>query len=50
MICGGGFNAETTPESYTKARERARLFILFLPEGDQRKILGGTAARLFGFS
>ena len=50
MIYGGGFNADTTPKSYKQAREHARSFIAYLPEADQRKILGGNAARLFGWS
>jgi predicted TIM-barrel fold metal-dependent hydrolase len=47
MIYGGGFNAQTTPESYRAERERARSYIAHLPEADQAKILGGTAVRLF---
>lgn len=49
MIYGGGFNADATPESYRAAFERARSFIDHLSAGDQAKILGGTAARLFDF-
>lgn len=49
MIYGGGFNAEATPQSYKQARERARSYIAFLPEEDQRKILGGNAAQLLEF-
>ena len=49
MIYGGGFNATATGESYRAARERARSFIAYLPAADQRKILGGTAAKLYGF-
>jgi predicted TIM-barrel fold metal-dependent hydrolase len=49
MIYGGGFGPEATPESYRAARERSRSYIAYLPEGDQAKVLGGTAAKLFRF-
>lgn len=49
MLYGGGFSAQATPESYRAARERARSFIAHLPAEDQARVLGGTAARLFGF-
>jgi predicted TIM-barrel fold metal-dependent hydrolase len=49
MIYGGGFSAEATPESYRKYRERAASYITFLSKEDQAKILGGTAAKLYGF-
>lgn len=50
MIYGGGFNAEATGASYRAAFERARSFIDHLNAGDQAKILGTNAARLFGFT
>jgi predicted TIM-barrel fold metal-dependent hydrolase len=50
MIYGGGFAAAATPESYRAYRERSRALISHLPSGDQAKILGGTAARLFRFA
>ena len=50
LISGGGFGADATPESYRAARERTRSFIAHLSAADQAKILGGTAARLFGFA
>jgi predicted TIM-barrel fold metal-dependent hydrolase len=50
MTYGGGFNAEATGESYRAAFERARSFIDHLSSADQAKILGGTAAKLYGFT
>lgn len=49
MIFGGGFGADATPESYRAEREKARKLIAHFSEADQAKVLGGTAARLFGF-
>ena len=49
MIYGGGFGAEATPKSYAAAFERGRSLIEHLSESDQAKILGKTAAKLFGF-
>ena len=49
MIYGGGFNADATGESYRAARERARSYVAHLNAADQARILGGTAARLYGF-
>ena len=50
MIYGGGFGADATPQSYQAARERARSTIAHLSAEDQTKVLGGTAAKLFGFA
>ncbi|MFT5328400.1 MAG: putative TIM-barrel fold metal-dependent hydrolase [Planctomycetaceae bacterium] len=49
MIYGGGFNADATPESYQSAFARARSYIDHLSESEQAQILGGTAAKLYGF-
>lgn len=49
MIYGGGFNAEATPASYRAYRERVRSYLDHLSAEDQAKVLGGTAAKLFGF-
>lgn len=50
MIYGGGFGAEATGDSYRAAFERARSYLTHLSAGDQARILGGTAARLFRFA
>jgi predicted TIM-barrel fold metal-dependent hydrolase len=50
MIYGGGFNSDATGASYRAAFERARSYLAHLTASDQEKILGGTAARLFGFT
>ena len=50
LIYGGGFNAETSPESYRAAFARAESFIADLSPDDRAKILGGNAAKLFGFA
>jgi predicted TIM-barrel fold metal-dependent hydrolase len=49
MIYGGGFSAGATGDSYAAAFERARTYLTHLSAADQAHILGGTAARLFGF-
>jgi len=49
MIFGDSFKAETTGDSYRQAFERARSYLEHLSAADQAKILGGTAAKLFGF-
>src|SRR4051812_38584411 len=49
LIYGGGFGAEATGDSYRAYRERVRSYLADLPADDRAKVLGGTAARLFGF-
>ncbi|QDU97124.1 amidohydrolase family protein [Lignipirellula cremea] len=49
MMFGGGFGAGATPESYRQAFERGQSYLDHLSAADQAKILGGTAARFFGF-
>lgn len=50
LISGGNFGAGTTPDSYRADRDRLRSFLAHLRIEDQEAILGGTAARLFGFA
>jgi predicted TIM-barrel fold metal-dependent hydrolase len=49
LIYGGGFGAGATGESYRAYREKVQSYLSDLPAEDQAKVLGGTAARLFGF-
>jgi predicted TIM-barrel fold metal-dependent hydrolase len=49
LIYGGGFDDKATAASYRAMRERVRGFIADLPAEDQGKVLGGNAARIFGF-
>lgn len=50
MIYGGGYGANATPESYRSTREQVQSYLSHLNSTDQAKILGLTAARLFGFN
>lgn len=50
LIYGGGFSETATADSYKETRERTRSLIAHLSASDQAKVLGGTAARLFGFA
>jgi predicted TIM-barrel fold metal-dependent hydrolase len=49
LIYGGGFGARATGASYRAYRERVRSYLTDLSTEGQAKVLGGTAARLFGF-
>jgi predicted TIM-barrel fold metal-dependent hydrolase len=49
LVYGGGFEAGATGDSYRAYREKVRSYLTDLSAGDQAKVLGGTAARLFGF-
>ena len=49
LIYGGGFGAAATGSSYRAYREKVRSHLTKLSAEDQAKVLGGTAARLFGF-
>lgn len=50
LIAGGGFAAGATGESYRAYREKIRGHLTDLSAADQAKVLGGTAAKLFGFA
>jgi predicted TIM-barrel fold metal-dependent hydrolase len=50
LIYGGGFGAGATGGTYRASRERIRSYLTDLSAEDQAKVLGGTAARLFGFA
>ncbi len=50
MIYGGGFNSAATGESYRDYRLRVADLLSHLSADDRTKILGGTAAKLFGFN
>jgi predicted TIM-barrel fold metal-dependent hydrolase len=50
LIYGGGFGPDATGASYRASRDKIRSYVSHLSSPDQAKILGGTAARLFGFA
>ena len=51
LIYGGGFDEDATAESYRAYRERTRGLLAGagLSAAEQAKVLGGNAARVFGF-
>lgn len=49
LIYGGGWGEGSTPESYRASVERVRGFVSDLSAADQAQVLGGNAAKLFGF-
>ena len=49
LIYGGGFGPDATGASYRAYREKVRSYLTHLPDADQAKVLGGTAAKLYGF-
>jgi predicted TIM-barrel fold metal-dependent hydrolase len=49
LIYGGGFDDRATAATYKAARERVRELLAHLKEADVARVLGGNAARLFGF-
>lgn len=50
LIYGGGFDEKATAASYRRERERLAELLPFLPADARAKVLGGNAARLFGFA
>jgi len=50
MMYGGGFGADATGTSYRRAFDSAREHLAHLSAEDQAKVLGGTAAKLLGFT
>ena len=50
LIYGGGFDERATAESYRREHERLSELLNFLPVEARTKVLGGNAARLFGFA
>jgi predicted TIM-barrel fold metal-dependent hydrolase len=49
LIYAGGWGEGSTAETYRASVERVRSFVSDLSASDQAKVLGGTAAKLFGF-
>jgi len=49
LIYGGGFSETATGDSYRVYRDRVQTILSDLSASDQAKVLGGTAAKLFGF-
>jgi predicted TIM-barrel fold metal-dependent hydrolase len=50
LMYGGGFGASATGDSYHRERERIAAFLGQFSEADRARVLGGTAARVMGFS
>jgi len=50
LIYGGGFEEKATAASYRAERERTAKLLGFLQPVARAKVLGGNAARLFGFN
>ncbi len=50
LIYGGGSDEKATAESYRGERERLAELLNFLSPDARAKVLGGNAARLFGFA
>jgi predicted TIM-barrel fold metal-dependent hydrolase len=49
LIYGGGFEPDADGTSYRACREKVCSYLTDLSTKDQAKVLGGTAAKLFGF-
>jgi L-fuconolactonase len=50
VVWGGAFAPGATAQSYAASRDAIRAHFSHLDAGAQAAILGGTAARLFGFA
>jgi predicted TIM-barrel fold metal-dependent hydrolase len=50
LMFGGGFAAGATGKSYLKERERVAGLLAHLSDADRAKVLGGTAAKVMGFT
>jgi predicted TIM-barrel fold metal-dependent hydrolase len=50
LIYGGGFGPGATADSYLAMHKKVRALLGDLSAADQAKVLGGTAAKLFGFA
>jgi len=50
LVYGGGFGEDATPASYRAYREKVRGLLAHLPAAEQARVLGGNAAKLYGFS
>ena len=50
LMYGGGYGAKVTPAAYKVERERVAGFLAHLSAADRAKVLGGTAAKVFGFA
>jgi predicted TIM-barrel fold metal-dependent hydrolase len=50
LIYGGGFGPSATAETYPAFRSRLRTLLAGMSDPDFDKLLGGNAARLFGFT
>jgi predicted TIM-barrel fold metal-dependent hydrolase len=49
LMYGGGYGELATPESYRAERERVAALLEGLSEPERSRVLGGNAARFFGF-
>ena len=49
LMYGGGYGEKATAESYRAERERTAAMLAGFSETDRAKVLGGNAARFFGF-